>query len=197
MGRTTLNDSANEINSTPIYTIGYGNNPIEEFINILKKYRIDYLIDVRSKPFSKFLPDYSRENLEKNTQLNPIRYVFMGDLLGGMPADETCYTDGRVDYAKCRKKDFFKAGIDRITTAFQKDLRVALMCSCGKPQNCHRSKLIGKSLILKGVDVLHLDDKGKQFTQNDIEILLSPISDLFGNEKESATSRKKYEPAKK
>lgn len=35
---------------TTIYTIGYGNRSMEDFIQLLKRYQIEYLIDVQSVP---------------------------------------------------------------------------------------------------------------------------------------------------
>lgn len=40
-------------NST-IYTIGHGTKSLNEFIDILKRYEIDFLYDVRSNPMSKY-----------------------------------------------------------------------------------------------------------------------------------------------
>jgi uncharacterized protein (DUF488 family) len=52
-------------NLLPIYTIGYGNRSITHFIELLVKYDITQLIDVRSNPFCKFNSDFNRENLQK------------------------------------------------------------------------------------------------------------------------------------
>lgn len=53
-------------------------------------------------------------------------YVYMGDTIGGMPSDPSCYTDGHIDYGKVKDKDFFKAGSLRLLTAAEKELRVAI-----------------------------------------------------------------------
>ena len=71
----------------PIYSIGQGNRSIETFFNLLKQYEIDYLIDVRSNPFSRFNPDFSKGKLERVCQSYAVTYVFMGDSLGGKPSD--------------------------------------------------------------------------------------------------------------
>jgi len=40
-----------------------------------------------------------------------MRYLFLGDSLGGKPADRSCYDHrGKPDYPKIRSKGFFKAG---------------------------------------------------------------------------------------
>ena len=137
----------------PIYTIGYGNRSIEDFVKVLQQYGIKFLVDIRSQPYSKFHPDFSKEALEKRLKQYGMQYVFMGDALGGRPKDSACYLNGKVDYAKVREQAFYQKGISYLRTAWEKQLCIALMCSEAKPQECHRSKLIGDTLIGQGIDV--------------------------------------------
>jgi uncharacterized protein (DUF488 family) len=178
---------------TPLYTIGYGARKLEEFIEALRANRIDYLIDVRTAPYSKFKPEFSKELLQYNLERARIRYVFMGDTLGGRPNDPACQTDGKVDYAKVRAQPLFQAGIERLKRAFEQQQRVALMCSEGRPEQCHRSKLIGETLAAAGIPVCHIDEDGQLLTQTQvIDRLTRGQLDLFGQP--SFTSRKRYEP---
>lgn len=82
---------------TPIYTIGYGSRSIEELIEVLHAHQISFLIDVRSAPYSRYKPEFSKAPLANELEQHGVRYVFMGDTLGGRPDDETCYTNGNVD----------------------------------------------------------------------------------------------------
>ncbi len=168
-----------------IYSIGHGRRSKEQFLEVLKKNEIKYLIDVRSVPFSKWSPDYNKESLKKFLELNEIAYIFMGDSIGGRPEDESCYDiDGRVDYEKLREKDFFLQGIDRVKTANDKGLNVALMCSESKPTECHRSKLIGRVLVEREIIMQHIDENDKIKDQGIVigEINKGlPDKDLFGN----------------
>ncbi len=86
--------------SIPIYTIGYGSRSIEQFIEVLQQHEIAYLIDVRSAPYSRYKPEFSKEALEAKLQQHRIRYVFMGDTLGGHPDDETCYLTARKTHSQ-------------------------------------------------------------------------------------------------
>ena len=45
---------------SPLYTIGYGARTLEAFIAALQAQRIAYVVDVRSAPYSKFKPEFSR-----------------------------------------------------------------------------------------------------------------------------------------
>jgi len=70
---------------------------------------------------------------------------------------------------------------------------VALMCSEGKPENCHRSKLIARSLTGEGVEVLHIDEAGRVITQKEAMYRLTGGQlNLFGEDFTRLTSRKKY-----
>jgi uncharacterized protein (DUF488 family) len=176
-----------------LFTIGYGARGLDEFIAVLKTNRIDYLIDVRTAPYSKFKPEFSKEVLQIRLEQAGIRYLFMGDTLGGQPRDPECHTDGKVDYDKVRAQPFFQAGILRLRKASEQPRRAALMCSEGRPEQCHRSKLIGEALAAQGVPVCHIDEDGAVLTQRQvIDRLTKGQLDLFGQP--SFSSRKRYGP---
>ena len=176
----------------PVYTIGYGNRSIEEFIEVLQHHKIAYLIDVRSTPYSRYKPEFSKEALAAELQRYSIRYVFMGDTLGGHPDDETCYDEeGQVDYEQVKNTEIYQNGLERLQTAFAQQQCVALMCSEGKPEQCHRSKLIGASLNKKDILVTHIDENDEEQTQEKvIDRLTGGQMRLFGED--TFHSRKQY-----
>lgn len=180
----------------PLYTIGHGSRKSEDFLALLKEFGIEYLIDVRSQPYSKFNPQYNQNELKFFLERNGIKYVFMGDTIGGRPKDTSCYdSEGKVDYEAVKTKDFFINGIERLKTAYNKDINVVIMCSESKPCECHRSKLIGKVLNSENIILKHIDENGKVKDQatviNELNKGLSAV-DLFGNPL-NATSRKAYQ----
>ena len=147
--------------SGPILTIGYGNErSSEQFVECLRAHAIRFLVDVRSKPFSKFRPEFSKDGLEAILRRAGLDYVFMGDCLGGLPEDPACFTDGKVDYVKVREREWFGRGLDRLEGAWRAGRRFALMCAELEPERCHRSKLIGEALALRGIPVEHIDASG-------------------------------------
>jgi uncharacterized protein (DUF488 family) len=178
----------------PLYTIGYGAREIEAFIAVLRTYEIDYLIDIRSRPYSRYKPDFSKQPLAAHLQAAGIRYVFMGDTLGGQPDDPACYTDGKVDYEKVKQQGFYEQGLERLREAERQGLRVALMCSEGKPEQCHRSKLIGKSLSGEGLAVAHIDENDQIASQDEVIGRLHGGQRAFDFREEyvNYTSRKRY-----
>jgi len=175
----------------PIYTIGYGSRSIAEFIEVLHQHKIAYLIDVRSAPYSRYKPEFSKAPLANELAQHSIRYVFMGDTLGGRPDDEACYINGKVNYEKINAAEFYQRGIQRLHTAFMQQQRVVLMCSEGKPEACHRCKLIGATLTTRDIPVIHIDENGEQLTQEKVIHRLTG-GQLSMFEEHTFYSRKKY-----
>lgn len=176
----------------PIYTVGYGKRTVQELIALLQQHDIAFLIDVRSKPFSRYQPDFNRRTLDAYLRDANIRYVFMGDTLGGLPDDPACYTDGKVDYEKVKQQPFYQAGIGRIQAAFQQQRRVVLMCSEGKPEMCHRTKLLSATLTSLNIPIAHIDEQAIIRTQPEVmHRLTAGQLTLFGEH--TFTSRKRYQ----
>jgi len=182
-----------------LYSIGHGNKSIETLVEELNFFGINYLIDIRSKPYSKYSPQFNQNSLKFSLIEKDIKYTFMGDILGGLPEDPTCYTNGHVDYEKLKEKDFFKTGLQRLVTAHNKKIKVAIMCSESKPEECHRTKLIGEELKTYGITLNHITrtkNNQKQIItkdQNEVMQIVAPngIINLFGEEM-TFGSRKKY-----
>jgi uncharacterized protein (DUF488 family) len=113
-------------------------------------------------------------------QQQSIGYIFMGDALGGRPRDATCYVDGKVDYSRMCTKAFYQQGIQRLRIAWEKQLRIVLLCAEVKPQECHRSKLIGNTLFEQHIAVAHIDETGECKTQQEVnQVLLGGQPTLF------------------
>lgn len=175
-----------------ILTAGYQNRSIGDLIALMKREGVQYLIDVRSTPVSRVNPEFSGEALERTIRPTGIRYVFMGDTLGGRPRDPTCYQNGHVMYSLVRQKGFFCNGIDRLLGASAMGFRLLLLCRETRPEQCHRSKLIGVALAERGTEVIHVDPQGEHVTQSEVMARLkSEQRDLFGDE---LYSRKAYRP---
>jgi uncharacterized protein (DUF488 family) len=183
------------MNETTIFSIGHGNKKIEVFIKELKSVEVQFLLDIRSKPFSKWNPQFNQTELKFKLEENGIKYVFVGDNLGGLPNDRSCYDyNGKVIYDLIKEKDFFKEGLERLITANEKKIKIAIMCSESKPEECHRSKLIGQELLKKKISLKHIVSDNLVKSQ---EIVMAELTkgkgtvDLFGNEIDF-TSRKSY-----
>ncbi|MFZ2422938.1 MAG: DUF488 domain-containing protein [Anaerolineae bacterium] len=176
----------------PIYTIGYGARSVEALLAVLQTWQIAFVIDIRSAPYSRFKPEFSKESLAREIERRHIRYLYMGDLLGGRPADPACYRDGKVDYDLVKQTAAYQEGIGRLCRAFAQQRRVVLLCSEGRPEECHRSKLIGESLTSLDIPVIHLDENDQPLSHAAVIARLTGGQlGLFGAP--TFTSRKRYQ----
>ena len=166
---TNLNLNNTNLADYRVFTIGHGGRSFDDVVAQLKATGVQFVVDVRSQPYSRYQPEFSRDALEPAFSNAGLRYIFMGKQLGGRPDDPTCYTEnGNVDYAECRRRDFFQEGIRRILNAGERGYSLALLCSEGSPTNCHRSGLIGEELEHRGIPVLHLLPDGGQKPHTEI-----------------------------
>ena len=85
----------------------------------------------------------------------------MGDTLGGVPDSPVlCKDPESVPLEPLFDDPKLHLGLDRLLAAAE-SRTVCLMCGCLRPHRCHRSRLIGEALARRGVEVLHLSDKGE------------------------------------
>lgn len=148
------------MNEPVIFTIGHSNVPAERIVELLKRYGIEVLVDVRSIPYSRHNPQFNREAFQRLLEAAGIQYVYEGRDLGGRPEDPDCYDDGHVRYDRIATKPWYQAGIDRlIEMALQHS--VAILCSEEDPLQCHRHNLIAQTLLERGVVVWHIRGDGR------------------------------------
>jgi uncharacterized protein (DUF488 family) len=157
------------ISPNTIYTIGHSRHPMDTFLTLLTDRSITLLIDIRSVPYSRFSPQYRKENLQKACEGAKIRYTYLGDELGGRITDPECYI-GRVlpadwknpaahiDLDILKNKPWFRHGINLVMEEARLE-RVAIMCSEEDPDRCHRSILVGKVLEEEGCKLIHIRKK--------------------------------------
>ena len=140
-----------------IYTIGHSNLSADAFCEALKVYQVKELVDVRSTPYSRFSPQFNRENLAFALKEIDISYRFAGESLGGRPTDPTCYRNHHlplghanylelVDYDEVAKRPWFQAGLARLLEVARWQT-TAIMCSEEDPLQCHRYHLITQSIL--------------------------------------------------
>jgi len=120
-----------------LYSIGYERITVSQLIAILKEYNIEYLIDVRSKPFSS-KPGFGKIELRKEVNHNEIEYHWLGETLGGFGEIADDALIGLVNMSKRHV--------------------VCIMCMEHYPKSCHRYTEIGARLDWDpfNVEVIHL-----------------------------------------
>lgn len=171
-----------------VLTIGHSNHSIERFIELLRANGVTALADVRSKPYSRFNPQFSRQPLERALRDAGIFYVFLGKELGARSEDPACYDGGRVSYDRLSQTALFREGIERVKKGMVQH-RIALMCAEKEPLECHRTLLVSRALERDGVPVAHILADGALESHHDSLIRLLavvglPAKDLFKSQDE-------------
>jgi len=140
----------------PLFTVGHSNLDFLPFVKLLKDHSVDLLIDVRSQPRSSRFPQFSQPGFDKMIEDAGIRYLFLGEELGGRPDDPDAYRqDGVVDYRARRKSYAFHAGVERVLNELQR-ASCALLCAEEDPLECHRFLMICPELVRMGIRPLHI-----------------------------------------
>jgi uncharacterized protein (DUF488 family) len=163
-----------------IFTIGHSNHPLDRFVELLKAYRIEVLVDVRSHPYSKHAPHFDIQTLKAGVTAAGIKYMFLGKELGGRPKGEEFYdADGYVLYSRVAESPLFLEGISRLGTGIKR-YRVAIMCSEENPAGCHRRLLIGRVLATRGTTIYHI--RGSSKVQTEAELANEEANRSRGND---------------
>ncbi len=138
-----------------LYTIGHGAQSVGKVVANLKDHDITTLVDVRSIPYSNYKQDWCRENLKPLLENLGIRYVYMGQSLGGKPRSQNYYKNGVLDYETVYQSKSFQIGIEKLLRAATR-FKICLLCSEQNPWNCHRSKLIGTYILDRTIRIQHI-----------------------------------------
>ncbi|WP_374300060.1 DUF488 family protein [Ferrovibrio sp.] len=149
-----------------IYSIGHSNHPAERFADLLRRHGIRQLADLRSKPASRYVPQFNRAALQALLDRAGIDYRWFGESLGGKP--------------RAVEPDFQHGITALIDWAAQGP--TAMMCAEADPRHCHRTHLVTPALLLRGVSVVHIQADGALLPHDALQhekIAARPQLDLF------------------
>ena len=141
-----------------VLTLGYAGRSMDDFMALLVAAGIQYVVDVRSYPKSARQPEFDRPAIMMEVEAHGMRYLFVGDSLGGRPADDSLYTDGHADYAKIAQAPPFRESLERISRGARGGHRICIVCVERRPEQCHRARLISEQLSEAGVPVAHIEE---------------------------------------
>ena len=140
-----------------IYTVGHSTHQIDYFLELLQKYSVNCIVDVRSVAASSYNPQYNKEPLSNFLKNNGVTYLHYAEEFGARHTDpDLLDEDGKVDFEKVRKSWNFKNGVERLWLGLDKGFTIALMCSEGEPFDCHRFSMVSIALEKDGFDVKHI-----------------------------------------
>lgn len=125
-----------------IYTIGYWNRSLEDFLEVIKFHGIKTVVDVRRFPTSK-KEDFCKEKLRQVLKRHGVEYLHL-EKLGG-------YRGGYREYTQSER---FEEGLSELVDVAKRSTAV-IMCLEENPRGCHR-KYIAAALQKKGWEVYHI-----------------------------------------
>lgn len=160
-----------------LFTIGHSNYPIETFIELLRRHNITAVGDVRSHPYSRYVPQYSREALKTTLTRAGIEYVFLGKELGARSEDPNCYKQGKVQYDRLARQPQFTDGVSHVIEGMQRH-SIALMCAEKDPLECHRTLLVARKLYETGLGIAHIHAGGSLEDHRALESRLLKVCNL-------------------
>jgi uncharacterized protein (DUF488 family) len=151
----------------PLLTIGHSNHPLEHVLALLTHHRVETVADARSRPYSRFAPQYRKEPLARALGGAGIGYLFLGAQLGGKPPRGEV-GPARLDYATRIREPAFQEGIAQLLAAVRQ-ARVALLCREREPLDCHRLHLICRYLAPQRLAIGHILPDGRVEPQSATE----------------------------
>ena len=173
---------------TAVYTVGHSSYPIEVFLGLLSRHGITVIADVRSQPYSRRHPQFNREPLAETLCGAGIACLFLGRELGARSNDPACYVGDQVQYGLLAKTESFQRGLARVQETARSQ-RLALLCAEREPLECHRTILVARHVVARGLEVLHiLADGGIETHAAALERLIRQMriaeADLFRSREE-------------
>ena len=149
----------------PLWTIGHSNHFAEKFLDLLARHEIACVVDVRSIPYSRRNPQFSREKMRQSLSSRNIAYVWEGEALGGKrnfrENPEFFDSDGRIDWKKVRRDESFILAMERLRTQVGKE-PTAVLCAEENPRNCHRLHLVSAAWVeCCGENISHIRGDGR------------------------------------
>lgn len=142
-----------------IFTVGHSTLPIDAFVDLLKTYGIERLVDIRTIPRSRHNPQFNAGELSGSLRAHNIEYVPMPTLGGLRPARKDSPNTGWRNksfrgYADYMQTEAFQHALEALI-ALGREKRTGIMCAEAVPWRCHRS-LVADALGVHGVPVVEI-----------------------------------------
>jgi uncharacterized protein (DUF488 family) len=184
-----------ETRAQEIWTVGHSNHDLPVLLALLGSNGIAHVVDVRSHPYSRYAPHFNREALQTAVEGHGIGYAYLGSALGGRP-ERTDLLDakGHALYDRMALEPAFLQAIDGLLRGATQR-RIALLCSCGQPRDCHRRLLVGKVLCDRGAQLRHILPDGEVSGERAVELGDDQSQEsLFGHDEPPWRSTRSVSP---
>jgi uncharacterized protein (DUF488 family) len=160
-----------------LFTIGHSSRTFDDFLSLLREFKISTLVDIRRFPGSRKFPHFNRQSLEAAlsafSETSPlggpasgIEYLWLEDLGGRRSGPDIAESlnpglknSGFRRYADYMQTEQFHSAVKRLlSVAAAKP--TAIMCAEKLFWKCHR-RLLSDYLAAQGVDVEHIIESGR------------------------------------
>lgn len=167
----------------PVLTVGHSNLDIGAFVGLLVAHSVHEVVDVRSQPYSRYVPHFNREQLQQALDQAGIGYSFAGREFGARSPDPEAYDDdGRVRYSALRSTHGFERRMLEVIEMTRAGRRQALLCTEADPADCHRAVLVAHAIHESGTAVQHIRTDGTLEGHAAFLERISGPPDLFSGE---------------
>lgn len=142
-----------------IWTIGHSTRTLEEFLELLKAFNIELLVDVRHYPGSRKFPQFNKDSMAITLPENGFKYMHIVELGGRRKVQPNSKNDAwRLDsfkgYADYMETSEFQHALSNLKE-LANEKRTAIMCAEAVWWSCHRS-LIADALKAQDWTVMHI-----------------------------------------
>jgi uncharacterized protein (DUF488 family) len=149
-----------------LFTIGHSNRSFEDFLSLLREFKVCEIVDIRRYPSSRKFPYFNREVLCKLLAAENIEYMWL-EALGGRrhtgknhkSLNSGLKSPGLRNYADYMATDEFRTAVQKLLSTAA-TTRTAVMCAEKLYWRCHR-RLLGDYLVARGAEVVHIAGPGK------------------------------------
>ncbi len=147
-----------------IWTIGHSTRSVEEFIGLLKEFRVELLADIRSYPGSSRYPHFNKEPLKDTLLSEGLAYIHLEQLGGRRKVRRDSRNTAWTHPSFRGYADYMETGPFRDAVLQLEEMALtrptAIMCAEALWWRCHRS-LVSDYLKLRGWKVIHILGAGK------------------------------------
>ena len=171
-----------------VFTIGHSNMKPAEFNALIKRFGIDFVVDIRSVPASKKYPHFNEKALSESLADMGVDYQNVKEFGGHQH-----YKDNPdmyiLSYDEVFEKKEFAEKMENLRKCVEDGSRIALLCAESDPMDCHRMLMMGRALAhpevygstAEPIDVQHITRKGYVLSQEFFEKKLVVHAGLADN----------------
>lgn len=164
-----------------VYTVGHSTRTLEQFVELIRGFDVDTVVDIRTVPRSRTNPQYNLDTLPESLAGFGISHYQIPEL-GGLrkksstvPAETNAFWVNRSfhNYADYAISDEFETGLNQLLE-LSKTRTCAIMCAEAVWWRCHR-RIVTDYLLVRDAKVFHIMAEGKAD-----EATLNPAASVHG-----------------